>query len=89
MVMHVGNSGGSREWQGLLRRRPNWGIGPPRSSGVRKGLLCAFAVADVPDPVQEEGPVLVEAVGGLCGTDREIVAGAYGQAPVGESFLVP
>src|ERR1019366_8257737 len=24
-------------WQGLLGRRPDWGIGPPRSTGVRKG----------------------------------------------------
>ena len=32
---------------------------------------------------------MVEALAvGLCGTDREIVAGEYGQAPAGESFLV-
>jgi hypothetical protein len=37
MVMHVGNSGGLRMWQGLLGRRPDWGIGPPWSTGVRKG----------------------------------------------------
>lgn len=24
-------------WQGLLGRRPDWGIGPPLSTGVRKG----------------------------------------------------
>jgi hypothetical protein len=24
MVMHVGNIGGSRAWQGLLGRRPDW-----------------------------------------------------------------
>ena len=29
MVMHVDNSGGSRAWQGLLGRRPDWGMGPP------------------------------------------------------------
>jgi hypothetical protein len=40
MVMHVGNSGGSRAWQRLLGRRPDWGIGPPRSTGVRKGSAC-------------------------------------------------
>src|ERR1019366_3458435 len=40
MVMHVGNGGGSRAWQGLLGRRPDWGIGPPRSTGVRKGSFC-------------------------------------------------
>lgn len=37
VVMHVGNGGGSRAWQGLLGRLPDWGIGPPRSTGVRKG----------------------------------------------------
>jgi hypothetical protein len=37
MVVHVSNSGGSRMWQGLLGRRPDWGIGPTRSTGVRKG----------------------------------------------------
>jgi hypothetical protein len=40
MVMHLGNSGGSRAWQGLLGRRPDWGIDPhPRSTGVRKGSV--------------------------------------------------
>jgi len=29
MVMHVGNSGGSRAWQGPLGRRPVWGGDPP------------------------------------------------------------
>jgi hypothetical protein len=24
MVMHIGNGGGSRTWQGLLGRRPDW-----------------------------------------------------------------
>jgi hypothetical protein len=42
--MRVGNSGGSRAWQGLLGRRPDWGIGPPRSTGVRKGSLGSLAL---------------------------------------------
>jgi hypothetical protein len=28
MVMYVGNSGGSRAWQGLLGRRADWGSEP-------------------------------------------------------------
>src|SRR5665648_63377 len=44
MVMHVGNSGGSRAWQGLLGRRPDRGIGPPRSTGVRKGSAIGSGV---------------------------------------------
>ena len=33
MVMHVGNSGGSRAWQGLLGRRPDGGIDRPPVNG--------------------------------------------------------
>ncbi|MHB8187046.1 MAG: alcohol dehydrogenase catalytic domain-containing protein [Dermatophilaceae bacterium] len=53
------------------------------------GMKDSLQLREIPDPPPGEGPVLVEAVAvGLCGTDREIVAGAYGQAPAGESFLV-
>jgi len=38
MVMHVGNSGGSRAWQGLLGRRPDWESATP-ATGVRKGSV--------------------------------------------------
>jgi threonine dehydrogenase-like Zn-dependent dehydrogenase len=56
---------------------------------VTPGRQDSLQLRELPDPLQEDGPVLVEAVAvGLCGTDREIVAGAYGQTPVGESFLV-
>jgi hypothetical protein len=47
MVMHVGNSGGYRAWEGLLGRRPDWGIGAPRSTGVRKGSGYGTTVAMV------------------------------------------
>ena len=37
---------------------------------------------DWPEPAEQEGPVLVEAVSvGICGTDQEIVAGDYGERP--------
>jgi len=39
MVMHVGNSGGSRAWQGLLGRRPDGGIDPPPVNGCPQGIL--------------------------------------------------
>jgi len=56
---------------------------------VTPGMQDSLQLRELPDPLQEEGSVLVEAVAvGLCGTDREIVAGAYGQPPAGESFLV-
>ena len=37
MVAHVGNSGGSRAWQGLSGRASDWGPVPPLPTGVRKG----------------------------------------------------
>lgn len=46
-------------------------------------------LADVPEPAPEAGAVLVEGLAlGICGTDREIVAGAYGWAPPGRDRLV-
>jgi threonine dehydrogenase-like Zn-dependent dehydrogenase len=47
------------------------------------------AVEDVPDPVPGDGDLLVQGLAvGVCGTDREIVSGAYGWAPPGRERLV-
>jgi threonine dehydrogenase-like Zn-dependent dehydrogenase len=44
---------------------------------------------DVPEPPVSDGPVLVETLAvGVCGTDMEIVSGAYGWAPPGRDRLV-
>ncbi len=44
---------------------------------------------DVPDPPESDGPVLVETIAvGVCGTDIDIVSGAYGWAPPGRERLV-
>ena len=44
---------------------------------------------EIPEPPPREGSVLVEAIAvGICGTDVEIVHGAYGWAPRGEKRLV-
>jgi threonine dehydrogenase-like Zn-dependent dehydrogenase len=44
---------------------------------------------DVPEPPEADGPVLVETLAvGVCGTDMEIVSGAYGWAPPGRPRLV-
>lgn len=44
---------------------------------------------DHPDPDESQGSILVEAVAvGICGTDVEIVSGAYGWAPPGRDRLV-
>ena len=44
------------------------------------------AVTDVEEPGAEQGDVLVDGLAlGVCGTDREIIAGEYGQAPAGRT----
>lgn len=46
-------------------------------------------VEDWPEPAAEEGAILVEALAvGVCGSDQEIVAGHYGEAPSGQERLV-
>ncbi len=60
-----------------------------RAVTVVPGLKGSVAVADIPEPPAEDGPVLVETLAvGVCGTDLEIIAGEYGQAPSGEARLV-
>ena len=44
---------------------------------------------DMPEPDESEGSVLVETIAvGVCGTDIEIISGAYGWAPPGQERLV-
>jgi threonine dehydrogenase-like Zn-dependent dehydrogenase len=60
-----------------------------RAVTVIPGRARSGAVTDVPEPPEQEGPVLVKAVAvGVCGTDEEIVTGAYGWTPPGEERLV-
>jgi len=50
---------------------------------------AARVVADLPEPDPADGEILVEAMAiGLCGTDREIVGGEFGEAPPGDEHLV-
>ena len=47
------------------------------------------ALTEVSEPPESDGPVLVETLAvGICGTDIEIVSGAYGWAPPGQERLV-
>ncbi len=56
---------------------------------VKPGVKDSLALVDVPEPPAADGPVLVDALSvGLCGTDVEIVSGAYGQPPAGHDVLV-
>jgi threonine dehydrogenase-like Zn-dependent dehydrogenase len=60
-----------------------------RALTVRPGEADSLALLDLPEPPVEDGPVLVDGVAvGLCGTDVEIVAAQYGQAPPGSDVLV-
>jgi len=44
---------------------------------------------DVPEPGPEQGSILVRTLAiGVCGTDRELIEGAYGEAPAGRERLV-
>src|SRR3954454_20726864 len=46
-------------------------------------------VVDMPDPEPGPGDLVVEGIAlGVCGTDREIIAGEYGWAPPGRDRLV-
>jgi len=56
-------------------------VRPPNPNSVE---LC-----DVPEPPASEGALLIEAIAlGVCGTDREIIEGDYGEAPHGEQWLI-
>jgi glucose 1-dehydrogenase len=60
-----------------------------RALTVLPGKAHSARVEDVPEPREGDGAVLVRAlVVGVCGTDLEIVAGAYGTAPAGRERLV-
>ena len=56
---------------------------------VRPGQADSAELVDFPEPDRDEGDVLVDAIAlGVCGTDREIVAAEYGEAPPGDDRLV-
>jgi threonine dehydrogenase-like Zn-dependent dehydrogenase len=60
-----------------------------RAITVVPGTANSAALSEVPEPPAQDGAVLVEALAlGICGTDAEIVSGAYGWAPPGEGRLV-
>jgi threonine dehydrogenase-like Zn-dependent dehydrogenase len=60
-----------------------------RALTVQPGLADSIALEDVPPPPRSDGAVLVRALAlGICGTDREIVSGAYGAPPPGAQRLI-
>ena len=60
-----------------------------RALTVAPGIADSARVEDVVDPPHADGAVLVRTLAlGVCGTDRDIVAGHYGWAPPGHRRLV-
>jgi threonine dehydrogenase-like Zn-dependent dehydrogenase len=60
-----------------------------RALTVLPGVANSLRVEEVPDPPLSEGSILARAIAlGVCGTDREIVAGDYGSAPAGQERLI-
>ena len=56
---------------------------------VLPGKADSARLEEVPEPAPSDGSVVVRTVAlGVCGTDREIVSGAYGVPPAGQSRLI-
>lgn len=60
-----------------------------RALAVTPGNKDSLHLRNIQEPPASEGEVLVDALAvGLCGTDTEIVAAEYGEAPPGQEYLV-
>jgi glucose 1-dehydrogenase len=60
-----------------------------RALTVQPGQPNSIRLEDVPPPPPSDGAIVVRALAlGICGTDREIIAGHYGWAPSGQERLV-
>ena len=60
-----------------------------RALTIEPGKAGSARVEDVPEPTSDQGTVLAQTLAvGICGTDREILDGHYGQAPPGKTRLI-
>ena len=60
-----------------------------RAITVLPGVANSARLDDIPPPPWSDGSILARTLAlGVCGTDREIVAGGYGTTPPGEDRLV-
>jgi len=60
-----------------------------RAITVTPGVANSAQLDDMPPPPASDGAILVRTLAlGVCGTDREIVAGEYGTSPPGQDRLV-
>src|SRR5215469_3575844 len=63
--------------------------GTMRAITVTPGVANSARLDDLPPPPASDGAILLRTLAlGVCGTDREIIAGEYGTAPPGEKRLV-
>jgi threonine dehydrogenase-like Zn-dependent dehydrogenase len=60
-----------------------------RAITLLPGVPHSAQLEDIPEPAESHGSLLIRTLAlGVCGTDREIVSGAYGEAPPGAERLV-
>ena len=60
-----------------------------RALTVVPGQANSAAISEMPDPTLDYGSILVKTLAvGVCGTDIEIVSGAYGWSPDGQDKLI-
>jgi threonine dehydrogenase-like Zn-dependent dehydrogenase len=65
------------------------GFDPVRAITVLPGIPNSARLDDIAEPPPSDGAILVRTLAlGVCGTDREIVAGDYGEAPPASERLV-
>src|SRR5438045_355021 len=60
-----------------------------RAVTIVPGKATSQRLEEIAEPAQEQGSLLVRALAvGICGTDRELIDGDYGEAPPGAERLV-
>jgi threonine dehydrogenase-like Zn-dependent dehydrogenase len=60
-----------------------------RAFTVQPGKANSISLDEIPPPPPSDGAVLARALAlGICGTDREIIAGEYGEGPTGRERLI-
>jgi threonine dehydrogenase-like Zn-dependent dehydrogenase len=60
-----------------------------RAITIHPSTPNSIELREMPEPAPREGAILADAIAlGVCGTDREIIAGDYGEAPQGQERLI-
>jgi len=60
-----------------------------RAIALTPGVANSARLLDCAEPAPSDGSILVQTLAlGVCGTDRDIIAGHYGTAPAGDEHLI-